>query len=147
MHAMAAKAVAFGEALQPGFQDYAKQVAANAKALGEALLGLGYELVTGGTDTHLLTVDLRPKGLSGKEAEARCLELGLVINKNLIPKDPRPAMETSGLRLGTPALTTRGFKESEIREVAELLDRAISGKDSEQVRRRVLELAEAHPLP
>ncbi len=147
LHAIAAKAVAFGEALRPEFQDYARQVVVNAKALGDALLGLGYELVTGGTDTHLLTVDLRPKGISGKEAEARCLELGLVINKNLIPKDPRPAMETSGLRLGTPALTTRGFKEEEVREVAELLDRAISGKDREAVRARVRELAEAHPLP
>ncbi|HHI81431.1 MAG TPA: serine hydroxymethyltransferase [Planctomycetes bacterium] len=147
LHAIAAKAVAFGEALQPAFKEYARQVALNAKVLGESLLALGYELVTGGTDTHLLTVDLRPKGLSGKEAEARCLELGLVINKNLIPQDPRPAMETSGLRLGTPALTTRGFGEAEIREVAELLDRAISGKDKEQVRARVLELAQAHPLP
>jgi glycine hydroxymethyltransferase len=149
LHAIAAKAVAFGEALRPDFKAYGQQVLDNARALGEALLGHGFELVTGGTDNHLVMVDLRPKGQSGKEAEALCLRAGLVVNKNLIPGDPRKAMETSGLRLGTAAPTTRGMKEDGMREIASLLDRLISGGDAEidAVAARIRELAAAHPLP
>ncbi len=147
LHAIAAKAVAFHEASQPAFREYAQQVIRNAVRLGEALAGHGYDLVTGGTDTHCLLLDLRPKDLSGKEAEERCLRVGLVVNKNLVPRDPRPAVETSGLRLGTAAVTTRGMKEGEMDLLAELIDRALSGEDEEAVARRVRELAAAFPLP
>ena len=149
LHAIAGKAVALGEALEPGFATYAKQVVANAKSLGEALQGHGYKLVTGGTDTHLILVDLRPKNMSGREAESLCLAAGLVVNKNLIPGDPRKPMETSGLRLGTAALTTRGMREPQMREIAELIDRLLSAGsgESEAVAKRVLELAEEFLLP
>jgi glycine hydroxymethyltransferase len=149
LHAIAGKAIAFGDALQPAFRAYQEQVAANAKALGEAMLGYGYELVTGGTDTHLILVDLRPKGLSGAEVEDRCRAANLVVNKNLIPGDPRPAQETSGLRLGTPAVTTRGMKVEQIQELASCIDRLVSGGDAElpAVSAKIAELAEAYPLP
>ncbi len=147
LHAIAGKAVAFGEALRPEFRDYAARVVSNACRLGTELEARGYDLVTGGTDTHCLLVDLRPKDLSGKEAESRLLEVGIVVNKNLIPGDPRPAMETSGLRLGTPAVTTRGMKEGEMAVLADLIDRTLTGEDREGVAARVRELAEAFPLP
>ena len=149
LHAIAGKAVAFGEALQPEFKVYGQQVLDNARVLGEALLGHGFQIVTGGTDNHLVMVDLRPKGLTGRQAEALCLRAGLVVNKNLIPGDPQKAMETSGLRLGTAAPTTRGMTQEGFVEIAGLLDRLISGGDSEveTVRARVRELAAAHPLP
>ncbi len=149
LHVIAAKAVAFGEALQPGFKVYGQQVLENARVLAEALLGHGFEIVTGGTDNHLVMVDLRPKGLSGKQAEALCLRAGLVVNKNLIPGDPKKAMETSGLRLGTAAPTTRGMGPEGMTEIAGLLDRLITGGESEMavVGARIRELAAAHPLP
>ena len=133
--------------VSPGSLDAAEQVVRNAVKLGEELLARGYDLVTGGTDTHCLLVDLRPKDLSGKEAENRLLEVGIVVNKNLIPGDPRPAMETSGLRLGTPAVTTRGMKEGEMTVLADLLDRSLTGGDPGAVGAKVEELAEAFPLP
>lgn len=149
LHSIAAKAIAFGEALTPEFKSYTASVIENAKVLGEALLERGFDLVTGGTDTHCILVDLRPKGLSGAEAEDRCVQLGLVVNKNLVPNDPRPAMETSGLRLGTPALATRGMGAEEMRQIADLLDRVLTTGESEYAaaRDRIASLAQAHPLP
>ena len=148
MHSIAAKAVAFGEALSEDYQAYIRRVIENARVLGEALVERGLALVTGGTDTHLVLVDLRPKGLSGAEAEARCLDVGLVVNKNLIPNDPRPAMETSGLRLGTPAVTTRGMGTAEMLELADILDRLFShGDERVSARERIASLAAGFPLP
>lgn len=149
-HIIAAKAVAFGEALKPNFKEYARQVVRNAVALGEALAERGYTLVTGGTDTHLLLVDLRSKGLTGKVAEMVLGRVGIHVNKNAVPGDPQPPMVTSGIRLGTPALTTRGLRESEMRLVAELIDSALEARDDEarleNVARQVRELAAAFPL-
>ena len=127
MHVIAAKAVAFGEALRPDFKAYAAQVVANAKALGEGLMARGYELVTGGTDTHLVLVDLRRSGVTGKAAEAALERAGLTCNKNGIPYDPLPPAQTSGIRLGSPAATTRGFGEAEFREVAGLIADVLDG--------------------
>ena len=127
MHVIAAKAVAFGEALRPDFRDYAAQVVANARALGEALVARGHELVTGGTDTHLVLLDLRRSGLTGKAAEASLERAGLTCNKNGIPYDPLPPAQTSGIRLGSPAATTRGFREAEFRQVAGLIADVLDG--------------------
>ena len=150
MHVIAAKAVAFGEALQPEFAGYARQVVANAKALGEALMERGYILVSGGTDNHLLLVDLRSKGLTGKLVEETLDRAGITVNKNTVPGDTASPFVTSGVRIGTPALTTRGMKELEMRRVAELIDRAVAGRADpaklDQVKRDVLELAEQFPL-
>ena len=121
MHVIAAKAVAFGEALKPEFKAYGKQVVDNARALGEVLKSRGLNLVSGGTDNHLLLVDLRPKGLTGKDAEAALERAGLTANKNAIPFDPAPPMVTSGLRLGTPAITTRGFGIAECQQVGNFI--------------------------
>jgi glycine hydroxymethyltransferase len=134
MHVIAAKAVAFGEALRPSFKDYAKRVADNAKVLAETLKSRGCDIVSGGTDTHLMLVDLRPKRLTGKVAEAALGRANITCNKNGIPFDPEKPMVTSGVRLGSPACTTRGFGAGEFGEVgeliAELLD-ALSHKNSE----------------
>jgi glycine hydroxymethyltransferase len=127
MHVIAAKAVAFGEALRPDFRAYAAQVVANAKALGEQLVARGHELVTGGTDTHLVLVDLRRAGVTGKAAEASLERAGLTCNKNGIPYDPLPPAQTSGIRLGSPAGTTRGFREAEFRQVANLIADVLEG--------------------
>jgi len=150
MHVIAAKAVAFGEALQPSFAEYARQIVANAQALGEALMGHGYDLVSGGTDTHLLLVDLRAKGLTGKLVEETLDRAGITVNKNTVPGDTASPFVTSGVRIGTPALTTRGMKEPEMRRVADLIDQAVEGREDpsrlEGVKREVLELAEQFPL-
>ena len=150
MHVIAAKAVAFGEALQPGFASYARQIVANARALGAALMEHGFTLVSGGTDTHLMLVDLRSKGLTGKEAEQALDRAGITLNKNTVPGDPQSPFVTSGVRIGTPALTTRGMKEPEMRRVAELIDRAVTGRADEMVLKKVKadvrELSEAFPL-
>ena len=150
MHVIAAKAVAFGEALQPAFKDYARQIVANARALGAALMEKGYALVSGGTDTHLMLVDLRAKGLTGKETEEALGRAGITVNKNTVPGDPQSPFVTSGIRIGTPALTTRGMKEAEMRLVGALIDRAILARAdpaaSARVRAEVLELAEQFPL-
>ncbi len=121
MHVIAAKAVAFGEALQPSFKDYAAQVVANARALADTLVGRGLAIVSGGTDSHLMLVDLRPKRLTGKLAEAQLEHAGITCNKNGIPFDSEKPMITSGVRLGTPAGTTRGFREAEFREVGRMI--------------------------
>jgi glycine hydroxymethyltransferase len=127
MHVIAAKAVAFGEALRPEFRTYQKQVVANAKALSETLVARGFDIVTGGTDSHLLLVDLRPKRVTGKLAEASLERAHMTANKNAIPFDPEKPAITSGVRLGTPAATTRGFGEAEFVAVGEMIDEVLTG--------------------
>ncbi len=150
MHTVAAKAVCFGEALDPAFAVYARQVVANAKALGEALMGHGFRLVSGGTDNHLLLVDLRPRGVTGRVAEVALEAAGITANKNTIPFDPEKPMVASGLRLGTAALTTRGMNEAEMKLVAGFLDRALRAPDDEallgRIEGEVAEMASGFPL-
>jgi len=149
MHVIAAKAVAFGEVLEPGFREYARKVVENAKALAVALQARGFAIVSGGTDSHLMLVDLRPKGLTGKLAEQLLDRAGITVNKNTIPDDPQSPFVTSGIRLGTPALTTRGMGTSEMKRVATLVDRVLVGQDDatiDAVRGQVEELARAFPL-
>ena len=150
MHVIAGKAVAFGEALTEGFRADQRQTVANAKALGEALVERGLRLVSGGTDTHLVLVDLRPKELTGKDAEAILERVGITVNKNTIPFDPESPFVTSGIRVGTPALTTRGMKEDQMREIAAIMVDALdAGADSpelEKLHDRVGQLADAFPL-
>lgn len=139
MHVIAAKAVAFQEALQPAFDEYAQQVVDNAQALGAELKDRGYHLVSGGTDNHLLLIDLRNKGLTGKTAEAGLEAAGITANKNMVPFDDKSPFVTSGLRLGTPAMTTRGFGADEFRHVGQLIDRVLENPDDEQTRSQVQE--------
>ncbi|SCA55120.1 serine hydroxymethyltransferase [Candidatus Terasakiella magnetica] len=156
MHVIAAKAVAFGEALRPEFKDYAAQVVANAKALAAVLVERGCDIVTGGTDTHLMLVDLRPKGVTGKMADAALERAGITCNKNGIPFDPEKPMVTSGVRLGTPAGTTRGFKEEEFKLIGNLISDvldglAANGEDNNadveaEVRAKVSELCKQFPV-
>ena len=127
MHVIAAKAVAFGEALRPEFKIYARQVAENAKVLAATLVERGFDIVTGGTDTHLLLVDLRPKRVTGKQAEASLERAHMTANKNAIPFDPEKPAVTSGIRLGTPAGTTRGFGTAEFRQIGEMIDEVLTG--------------------
>lgn len=148
-HVIAAKAVAFGEALRPEFKVYAAQVVRNAVTLGETLVERGYRLVSGGTDTHLLLVDLRPQGITGKDAEAALGRAGIHVNKNTVPGDQRSPFVTSGIRLGTSALTTRGMGTEEMRRVGELIARVLSRPDETtiaQVAAEVRELTAAFPL-
>ena len=150
MHIIAAKAVAFKEAQRPEFAAYQKQILANASALAEALLERGFNLVSGGTDTHLILVDLRSKNITGKEAEALLDLSGITANKNAIPFDPEKPFVASGIRLGTPAVTTRGMKEPEMRKIAEAIDLVISYKEEmekvEAGKALVKELCDAFPL-
>ncbi|PPR59882.1 MAG: Serine hydroxymethyltransferase 2, partial [Alphaproteobacteria bacterium MarineAlpha3_Bin3] len=127
MHVIAAKAVAFGEALQPAFKEYSQAVVDNAKVLAEVLIERGLDIVSGGTDTHLMLVDLRPKGLTGRDAEASLERACMTCNKNGIPFDPEKPMVTSGVRLGTPAATTRGFKTEEFKQVGNLISDVLDG--------------------
>ena len=127
MHVIAAKAVAFGEALRPEFKTYCGQVAANAKVLSEEIIKGGLAVVSGGTDSHMILVDLRPKGLTGKAAEKALEHAGMTCNKNAVPNDPQKPMVTSGIRLGTPASTTRGFGEAEFRLVGQLIVKVLDG--------------------
>lgn len=150
MHVIAAKAVALREAQTPEFSAYQRQVVQNARALAEALKERGYRLVSGGTDTHLLLVDLRNLGITGKEAETVLDRVGITVNKNVIPFDPQKPTVTSGIRLGTPACTTRGMKEEEMRRIAELIDLTLRNRDNpavlEAVRQAVRDLCDAFPL-
>ncbi len=150
MHTIAAKAVAFKEALQPEFRIYQEQVIKNATALAEALLGYGYSLVSGGTDNHLLLVDLQSQKMTGKEAVSRLEEVGITVNKNAIPYDPESPLITSGIRLGTPAVTSQGMREEQMREIANLIVETLAASDNKRVktelRRRVLALTGSFPL-
>jgi glycine hydroxymethyltransferase len=150
-HTIAAKAVAFGEALKPEFKIYAKQVIENAKLLAEELIKRGYRVISGGTDNHLIVVDMTSKNITGRDAEVALDKIGISINRSTIPNDPNPPMKPSGIRLGTPALTTRGMKEAEILLIAELIDEAIINKESEEKlgerRLRVKQLCGKFPLP
>ncbi len=139
MHVIAAKGVSFREALQPDFVEYGKQIIANAKAMAKAFLDRGYDLVSGGTDNHLVLIDLRSKGLTGKEAEAALQTADITVNKNMVPFDETSPFVTSGMRIGTPAMTTRGFGEAEFEWVVELMDRILSDMGNENVRGHVKE--------
>lgn len=139
MHVIAAKAVAFGECLSEEFNLYTSQVIKNAKAFADALTSKGYNLVSGGTDNHLMLVDLRNKGVTGKQAENALDESGITCNKNAVPNDNQPPLVTSGIRLGTPAMTTRGFREDDFRYVAELIDRVVSNIDNKNVHAEITE--------
>src|ERR671919_12024 len=148
-HVIAAKAVAFGEVLTDDFRAYSKRVVENAKTLAAALIDRGFAIVSGGTDTHLMLVDLRPKNLTGKAAEKTLDQAGITVNKNTIPDDPQSPFVTSGIRLGTPALTTRGMGPGEMERVAELIDRALTRPDEAtlaRVREEVEELSSTFPL-
>jgi glycine hydroxymethyltransferase len=129
MHAVAAKAVALREAAEPAYQAYARQVVANAQTLAEGLAAEGMRPVSGGTDTHLALIDLRDAGVTGKDAEARCGAASITLNKNAIPFDPQPPAVASGIRVGTPAVTTQGMTEGEMKEVAALIARAVRDSD------------------
>lgn len=148
MHVIAAKAVCFKEALQPEFVEYQKQVVKNAKALADELTKLGFNLITGGTDNHLALIDLRNKNVTGKELELRLDNVRITVNKNAIPNDPEKPGITSGVRLGAPAVTTRGFKEEDMREVANLVELACTQYETkqEEIRSRVQVLCDKYPL-
>ncbi|GIW74302.1 MAG: serine hydroxymethyltransferase 2 [Phycisphaerales bacterium] len=158
MHVVAAKAVAFGEALQPAFKDYARRVVENAQALAQALIDHGYRITSGGTDNHLMLVDLRARDaeLTGANAERWLEQAGLICNKNGIPKDTRPPKVTSGIRLGTAAVTTRGFGPEQMRQIAGMIDRVLAAglqgqqaldEHAAQVRQEVADLCQRFPLP
>jgi glycine hydroxymethyltransferase len=150
MHIIAAKAVAFQEALAPEFASYAQQVVINAKVLAEAIAAEGYRIVSGGTDTHVMLIDVFQKGMLGSEAEHALGEAGITVNKNAIPYDTNPPMKPSGIRIGTPALTTRGMKEPEMRVIAGWIAQALELRADavklRQIRGQVLEMAEKFPL-
>ncbi len=150
MHVIAAKAVGFKENLLPGFGDYAKQVIKNAKTLATALIARGYHVISHGTDNHLMLIDIRNKNINGKIASDLLDEIGITVNKNAIPNDPLPPLKTSGIRVGSPACTTRGMKEKEFEAIAHIIDEALSNpKDAAlhtKLRARTRELCEAFPL-
>ena len=151
MHVIAAKAVCFHEALQPQFREYQRQIVLNAKALAAGIANHGYRIVSGGTDNHLMLVDLRPKEINGKEAQEVLDRAGITVNKNAIPFDTYPIFKPGGIRVGTPAVTTRGMKEEEMLEIADLIDEALSNRNDEstlaRVREKVHELTRRFPLP
>jgi glycine hydroxymethyltransferase len=150
VHIIAAKAVCFREAMQPDFRDYARQVVANAKLLADTLAAEGFRIISGGTDTHLMLVDVFSKGMLGSEAEKALDQAGITVNKNAIPFDVNPPMKPSGIRLGTPALTTRGMKEAEMRQVGRWISEALHQRTDAatlgKIRKQVLELADTFPL-
>jgi glycine hydroxymethyltransferase len=150
MHIIAAKAVAFGEALKPEFKSYCQQIIQNTKALADALISTDFNLVSGGSDNHLVLIDLRNKNISGKKAENALEAAGITVNKNMVPFDTRSPFVTSGIRVGTPALTTRGFKETEMKEIARFINRVISDPDNEKnlrtVRKEIEVLSDQYPL-
>jgi glycine hydroxymethyltransferase len=150
VHMIAAKAVCFREAMQPEFRDYARQVVVNAKVLAQSLIAEGFRIISGGTDTHLMLVDVFSKGMLGSEAEKALDEAGITVNKNAIPFDTNPPMKPSGIRIGTPALTTRGMKEAEMKQIgawiSEALHNRADGPVLSKIRKQVLQLAETFPL-
>ena len=145
-----AKAVVFKEALSEEFKEYQKQIVKNSRALCASLAKLGFRIVTGGTDNHLFMVDLRPKKITGKDASAVLDRVHITVNKNLVPFDPESPMITSGIRIGTPAITTRGMKEKEMEKIAQLIDEAIVHRNQEQslehVKKGVLQLTKEFPI-
>jgi len=151
MHVVAAKAVAFGEALQPAFKQYAQQVISNAKVLADELKTAGFTIVSGGTDNHLMLVDVTTKGVTGKQAEHALDAAGITVNKNMIPFDPRKPLDPSGIRIGTPALTTRGMKETEMRKIAQWITEVLThpgdATTTERVKGNVVELCKQYPAP
>jgi len=150
VHVIAAKAVAFNEALEPNFVQYARQVQKNSSVMADSFMDRGYHVISGGTDNHLILVDLRSKNITGKDAEIALQSAHITVNKNMVPFDDKSPFVTSGIRLGTAALTTRGFMESDIREVVELIDRVLTAPTDETVQARVINevraLCEVHPL-
>jgi glycine hydroxymethyltransferase len=150
MHVIAAKAVALLEALQPEFRDYQRQVLANARAMAARLASRGYHIVSGGTDNHLFLISLADRKITGKDADAALGRAYITVNKNAVPNDPRPPMITSGLRIGSPAVTTRGFKEPEVQQVADFIVQVLDAEGAadviERVRRQVLELCARYPV-
>jgi glycine hydroxymethyltransferase len=150
MHVIAAKAIAFGEALKPSFKAYQKQVKDNAVALAEAVAAQGFRIVTGGTDSHMFLVDLRPKNITGKDAEIALGKAGITVNKNAIPFDPQKPFIASGIRLGTPAVTTRGMKKAEMKKIAAWISEALDKKDDEKalkaIHKQVTSLCGKFPL-
>ena len=150
MHVIAAKAVAFKEALSPDFVTYQKQVISNAKYLAQFLIDHGYKIVSGGTDTHLMLVDLRPQDITGKDAEAALEKAGITVNKNTVPFETRSPFVTSGIRIGTPALTTRGMKENEMRKIGEMIIQTLEKVEDDnfhaETRKKVRELCYQFPL-
>lgn len=148
MHIIAAKAVAFGEALKPEFKEYQKQIAKNANVLSKALLDKGFNIVSGGTDNHLMLIDLRPFGITGKEFEKRLDEVHITVNKNAIPNDPEKPFVTSGIRVGTPAVTSRGFKEAEMEMIADWMKQIATDFEAnkERITKEVIALCEKYPI-
>jgi glycine hydroxymethyltransferase len=150
VHIMAAKAVCFLEAMRPEFRDYARQIVSNAKILAETLAADGYRVISGGTDTHLMLIDVFSKGMLGSEAEKALGEAGITVNKNAIPFDTNPPMKPSGIRIGTPALTTRGMKESEMRQIGHWIAEALNQRSDAtalgRIRKQVMDLCEMFPL-
>ena len=150
VHIIAAKAVCFREAMQPGFKDYTRQVVANAKVLAQSLADEGFRIISGGTDTHLMLVDVFAKGMLGSEAEKALGEAGITVNKNAIPFDTNPPMKPSGIRIGTPAITTRGMKEAEMKQVGRWIAEALNNRSDAaalaRIRKQVLGLCETFPL-
>jgi len=150
VHIIAAKAVCFREAMQPAFRDYASQIVANAKVLAETLAAEGLRIISGGTDTHLMLVDVFAKGILGSEAEKALGEAAITVNKNAIPFDTNPPLKPSGIRIGTPAVTTRGMKQAEMRRIGRWIAEALAKRSDAtaltRIRAQVLELAEAFPL-
>jgi len=151
MHVIAAKAVGFGENLQPEFEEYGRQVIRNAQALAAALIARGFNVISGGTDNHLMLIDLRNKGVSGKQAQNALDKAAITLNKNAVPFDDKPPLITSGIRIGTPAMTTRGMREAEMEQVAAWIDEVISNINDETTIRRVAEevraLCQRFPVP
>ena len=150
MHVIAAKAVAFKEALSSPFKRYQQQVVANARVLAQGLLERGYKIVSGGTDTHLMLVNLTNKGITGKEADAALDAAGIIVNKNAVPYDEKPPAVASGIRLGTPIVSTRGMKEAEMREIVALVDRVLQHRQDpgvlEEVRSQAKALCSRFPI-
>ncbi len=150
MHMIAAKAVAFKEALMPEFKEYSKQVIKNAKALARVLVDMDYQIVSGGTDTHVMLIDLHNKGLTGKKAERVLDEAGITVNKNMVPFDDQSPFTTSGIRIGTPAATTRGMQEEQMEEIGSLINKVLTNADNEgilrQVKTDIFDLCQKFPL-
>ena len=146
MHVIAGKAVCFKEALRPGFRTYQEQIVKNAHILADELLKLGFTLVSGGTDNHLILIDLRNKHITGKELETKLDDVGITVNKNSVPFDTEKPTITSGIRIGTPAVTTRGFKEDDMKEIAALINMVVENINPDEVKNRVHKLCEKYPL-